>query len=127
VSYATGKTIPTYPVHVGDLTIECIVADHGVDRMIGLQNHMGLSDNEGMYFPYDEEGEPASFHMASVRFPIDIVFAWKNIVVKIVHNIAPGTPGRWGLDRCSGALEVRGGWCKDNDVDVGSFLVLERR
>jgi uncharacterized protein len=91
------------------------------EYQVGLEETRGLSDAEGMYFPYDPP-RTASFHMGKVTFPIDIIFLRGQTIAKIVSNIQPGTPGRWGLPHCSGVLEVRGGWCAAHGVRVGSSV-----
>jgi uncharacterized membrane protein (UPF0127 family) len=88
--------------------------------MNGLQGYPGLSDDQGMWFPYFDES--ASVHMASVTFPIDVIFFRGDRIAKIVANIQPGTPGIWSLDPCDGVLEMRGGWCSSYGVPLGARI-----
>lgn len=102
---------------LGNQRLVCEVASTPAEKSIGLQRHAGLHDDEGMFFPF--QGQHVQFHMGVVRFPIDIVFCSQGRVSHVVHNIQPGAPGRWGA-RCDGVIEVRGGWCDEHGVDVGS-------
>lgn len=100
--------------------IECEIADEPDLQIVGLQKHAGLGPYEGMIFLYDQP-QKATFHMASVRFPIDIVFIGSDSrVTKIVENIEPGTPGRWGMSHTSAVVEVNGGFCRTFGIEVGT-------
>ena len=103
---------------LGGNDVVCEVAASPAEKSIGLQRHAGLNDSEGMYFPFSPTSN-VQFHMGSVRFPIDIVFCESGRVARIVDNAQPGTRDRWG-SRCDGVIEVRGGWCREHGVRVGS-------
>lgn len=126
-----GRTVPATPdgmskaassservvAQLGGERVVCEVASTPTEKSVGLQRHAGLDDGEGMFFPF--RPQHVQFHMGMVRFPIDIVFCSQGRVAHIVPNVQPGTRGRWGA-RCDGVIEVRGGWCAENGVKVGS-------
>jgi uncharacterized membrane protein (UPF0127 family) len=106
-------------LRVGSSVLDCIVNETADDYLTGLQKHRGLTDHQGMFFPYDDK--TVTFHMGTVSFPIDILFFDRNMsVAKIVVNAQPGTTARWTFENCSGVLEVRGGWCVTHGVIVGT-------
>jgi len=105
---------------VGGHKLACIVPDN---YLVGLQGYTGLTDEQGMYFPYGgPPGMTVGAHMGSVVFPIDILFLRNGVVAMIVANVRPGNPGIWTFDGCTGVLEVRGGWCADHGVGIGTRL-----
>lgn len=99
--------------------LSCAVADNEELQVIGLQKHAGLSDDEGMIFPYPEPRRVA-FHMGEVQFPIDIMFVGSDgRITKKIENIEPGTRGNWGMPNTAAVIEAAGGWCRKNDIQVG--------
>lgn len=106
-------------VELGDTRVSCQIADTEELQTVGLQKHAGLNVGEGMVFPYDPPRK-VSFHMAKVSFPIDIVFINSSSKIsKIVEDIEPGTPGSWGMTHTALVVEVPGGFCRENGIEVG--------
>lgn len=101
-------------------TIWCDVPTLPREIAAGLANHASLGDSEGMYFA--NPGDRMFMWMGAVRFPIDVVFFRVGNVSRIVGNLQPGDPTLLTEDHCSGALEVRGGWCRDHGLELGAPL-----
>lgn len=109
-----------HELQVGNVVLNCAVCEKSNEFYNGLQGFRCLSDDQGMFFPYD--GQTATFHMGTVSFPIDIVFTQRGRISKIIRNVQPGTLGQWSSRNCSGVLEVRGVWCADYNVDIGTRM-----
>jgi len=75
----------------------CELADSPLKRMRGLLGRSGLEPGEGMLF------RPAgSIHMMFMRFPIDVLFCDRElVVVGIEHDLKP-----WKTARRKGAKVV---------------------
>ena len=116
--HRTASTAVLATVSLGGKDFVCEVAGTPTEKSVGLQHHSSLGDDEGMYFPFTPP-QRVMFHMGTVGFPIDIVFCKKGRVVRIVANVQPGSRERWDA-RCDSVLELRGGWCAEHGVRVGS-------
>jgi uncharacterized membrane protein (UPF0127 family) len=101
-------------------TLWCDVPTLPRETAVGLAEHAGLSDSEGMYFA--EPSGRALMWMGAVRFPIDIIFFRAGNVCRIAENLQPRDPTLLTEERCSGVLEVRGGWSRDHGLAIGAPL-----
>jgi hypothetical protein len=104
----------------GDLVCErCELADTVPTRMRGLLGRDGIDRGDGLLIKPTN-----SVHMFFMRFPIDVVFLDRELVVrKIVEALAP-----WRLAGCRGAkaaLELPAGEAARRGVTLGERLVLE--
>jgi uncharacterized membrane protein (UPF0127 family) len=95
----------------------CELADTPLKRMRGLLGRSGLGADEGMLF------RPAgSIHMMFMRFPIDVLFCDRDlVVVGIERDLKP-----WKTAKRKGAkvvVELPVGGAEG--VDVGDRLFLE--
>jgi len=107
-------------VLVGDVELDCMVADTPELQSQGLQGHEALGVNEGMVFPFNEGPRHARFHMGSVQFPLDLIFVGDDSrVIKVVNNAEPGTRDQWAMPHTAMVIEVNGGFCRANDIEVG--------
>jgi uncharacterized membrane protein (UPF0127 family) len=96
----------------------CEVADRPLARMRGLLGRDRLADAEGILL------RPASsVHTAFMRFPIDVVFVDRSLVVlRVVPALSP-----WRAAAKRGAkatLELAAGAAAARGVEVGTRLVL---
>lgn len=102
----------------GEVVCErCELADSPLKRMRGLLGRSGLEPGEGMLF------RPAgSIHMMFMRFPIDVLFCDRElVVVGIEHDLKP-----WQTARRKGAkvvVELAVGGAAG--LEVGDRLFLE--
>ena len=103
----------------------CDVAETNQDKVIGLQSYSDLSDNCGLLFKYSEP-KNLSFHMGTVKFPIDIVFIdGDNKIKKIYSSIQPGS---LDIFTCAGAknvLEICGGISESLGIQVGDKIFID--
>lgn len=106
-----------------DLKIRCEIADTLEKKRVGLQKHSQLDDNSGLYFPYEPFTE-VTFHQGSVPFSLDLIFLCDGQVIQLEQNTRVGHDDRWHCPECEGVIEVNGGWCADNNVNVGDRLLL---
>lgn len=104
------------------------VAESDVQKATGLEAFDRLGANESMLFPFAEP-QHVTFHMGSVRFPIDIVFLMDTSIgmqaKKIVHNAEPGNRTRWAQNNVSAVLEFPGGTCKKLGIKLGSIIEVD--
>ena len=107
-----------------DLKVKCHVADTEPKKRQGLQSFKKLSAYEGMYFPYSPFGEHVVFHQGSVPFGLDLIFLRNDEIADIEAETLVGSTDRWACKDCSGVIEVRSGFCFENDVNVGDRLAL---
>lgn len=106
-----------------DIRVACDVADTNVRKRKGLQGYKSLDANRGMYFPYPGYCD-VTFHQGSVSFPLDLIFLRDGFIIDLIENTKVGDKDRWSCIGCDGVLEVSGGFCKENDVNVQDLLVF---
>jgi uncharacterized membrane protein (UPF0127 family) len=114
-----GMTKMSKCLKIGNLLVECKVAETEEQQKEGLQVYAGLEDGEGLLFPYNPP-QTVAFHMGSVSFPIDMVGIHEGKVAELVENIQPGTPGNWIFQKVEAVLEVPGGFCKKYAIEQGT-------
>jgi hypothetical protein len=107
-------------IAIKNTTLTCDVAATPRQQASGLQAYDRLSDNNGLWFPFASK-RTASFHMGEVKFPIDIIFIDDSRINKIISNIQPRQIGSW-KSVCTDVVEVNGGWCKKNGINVGDYI-----
>lgn len=77
-----------------------------------------------MLFPFFPP-RAATFHMGSVAFPIDLVFAdGRGRVARIVHAAQPGTRGVWSHPIVGAVVEVPGGFCARTGLGIGELVTV---
>lgn len=105
-------------------TVGCELAVDFEDQHIGLQKYSSLPSDNGMLFPYDPPRH-VQFHMADVKFPIDVIFVDHNgRIAKIFANRQPGVDEKWASSNTSAVIEVNGGWCRDHGIGVGDVIKI---
>jgi uncharacterized membrane protein (UPF0127 family) len=97
----------------------CVVADGMFTRMRGLLGRRDLPEGEGILL------RPASsVHTAFMRFPIDVVFVDRDLVVL---KVVPELPA-WRAAACRGAkatFELAAGEAARRGLETGTRLSLE--
>lgn len=107
-------------VRLGPLELDCEVAQTAAEQSRGLQGHAPLAPNQGMLFPF-HPARSATFHMGSVQFPIDLVFAdAAGRVARVVHAAQPGTRAVWSEPVVGAVVETAGGVCRAAGIGVGA-------
>jgi uncharacterized protein len=92
-----------------------MVATSPAQRRTGLLNHSRLSSGEGMLIP-----GAAAIHTRGMRFPIDIAFLNRGVVVGVVHNMQPG--GQVQCVTADSALELPSGRLLETNTQVGDTV-----
>jgi uncharacterized membrane protein (UPF0127 family) len=88
-------------------------------RMVGLLGRNGLGLGKGIYI-----APCSSIHTFFMRFPIDLFFLDRDMVVrKIVRNVLPwrmvfGGHGAWAV------VEIESGWFPAGCINVGDKVCL---
>ena len=118
---------PTVVVESGTSThrVRVELAADDASRERGLMFRKELSDDQGMLFLFDEEGEH-SFWMKNTLIPLDLIFVGSDgRITGFVERAQPldlrprsGGPSRW-------VLEVPGGWVARRGIRVGDRVRLE--
>jgi uncharacterized protein len=97
----------------------CVVADTAPARMRGLLGRTGMGEGEGLLIRPTN-----SVHMLFMRFPIDVVFLDRDLVVrKIVEALRPLRMA--GCRGARAALELPVGAAARRGITVGERLTLE--
>jgi uncharacterized membrane protein (UPF0127 family) len=116
-------TIAKVELRNGDLlSFKCDVASDNRTKTIGLQSYSSLPNDSGLLFKY---GSPidVTFHMGTVGFPIDIIFADENgIILKISSSIKPGSLGLYACANVKSVLEIAGGSANELGIAVGDVI-----
>jgi len=103
------------------------VADSGPKRQQGLMFRKSLSDNEGMLFIFDEEGQHA-FWMQNMLISLDII--WINqekIIVDIITNTPPCNDAcniMVPRSKAKYVLEVRSGFVQKHNIKIGQKAIF---
>ena len=104
----------------------CDIAEDIREKTKGLQGRDFLDKDSGMIFPY-KKAQDLLFHMGTVKFPIDIIFInANNSISKIYHNIKPNSLGTYGCPNVKSVLEIKGGYCKQNNIKEGEVVSFVR-
>ena len=104
------------------LSFRCNIAKDSSAKTIGLQSYSSLPNDSGLLFKYEAPTD-VTFHMGTVGFPIDIIFANKNgEILKISKEISPGDLSLYSCSGVSSVLEISGGLSSDLGINVGDVL-----
>tara|TARA_A200000159_G_C7331717_1_gene343268 strand:+ start:712 stop:2922 length:2211 start_codon:yes stop_codon:yes gene_type:complete len=102
----------------------CDTADTPERKADGLQVYSSLRTHCGLLFPY-KRATDVMFHMGSVSYPIDIIFASENgEIKKIAKNIQPGSLEVFSCSNVKNVLEVTGGTCNLLNIQTGDNLFV---
>ena len=106
-------------------TFNCDVASNFSEKTKGLQGRDYLKINHGMVFPYDKKSN-LLFHMGTVKFAIDIIFAEEGKIRRVYSNIQPNSLGTYGCYNSDLVLEIPGGFCEANNILEGDLLKINK-
>lgn len=103
------KKFSMFKVFDDEFYFKTHVADTYSKKVAGLQTINKLERDHCMLFEYNNP-QNLSFHMASVKYPIDIIFLDKNNKIqKIAKNIPPGDCGVYSCNNSLSVVEINGG------------------
>ena len=91
-----------------------------------IQGMMGRNKLKGgMLFTYNDVSK-RNFHMKNCKIPLDIVFISNNEIGNIAHNCPPCNENECQeySGRADNVLELPGGYCKKNNINVGDKMGL---
>jgi uncharacterized protein len=102
------------------------VADTPDEWENGLMNRTSMPWYAGMLFVFKDD-EPRYFWMDNTLIPLDMLFITKDLTIIGIHENA--TPLSRDIIASSGpcryVLEVNGGFCADEDIDIGDRITLD--
>jgi len=110
------------------IRVDVEVADTEALRTLGLSNRKYLGDYNGMLFVFDEKGNNP-FWMKDTLINLDIMFIEeKGFIVDIKEDNEPCTevhcPQIVSKELFKYVLEVNGGFCEINDVEIGQSVTI---
>ena len=104
------------------LSFRCNIAKDNSAKKVGLQSYSSLPNDSGLLFKYEKPTD-VTFHMGTVGFPIDIIFADKNgEILKISKEISPGNLDLYSCAGVSSVLEISGGLSDKLGINIGDVL-----
>jgi len=110
----------------GNHSFVCDLAEDYQDKVTGLQDRDVLESNSGMLFLYRKASD-LYFHMGTVKFPIDIIFADdNNKILKVYGNVKPRSLGTFGCANSKTVLEIPGGYCTKNNISEGDYIYFNK-
>ena len=121
----TGQGLRETRILLGQDTIRAEVASTEETRRVGLMYRLGMAENDGMLFVFDE---PAiyPFWMRNTEFPLSIAFFDSDRRIVDIQDMAPhdvttlhAPPGPVLY-----ALEMNQGWFKTHGVGVGDRVTM---
>lgn len=124
--YAENLTDKNFAIF-NDKRIFLEIADTEEKKQLGLMFRENLAEDQGMIFLFDKP-DYANFWMKNVKIPLDILFIYKNKVVKM-YNMIPGCkqdpcdiyPSEYIVDS---VIELKGGFCQKNNIKTGQTVKL---
>lgn len=104
------------------LNVKCVMNSKDIQK--GMMGRKFSNEFDGMLFLMNDKEH--SFWMKDCIIPLDIIFIENNRVSKIHHNCKPCR--QEPCKRYKGVgdmiLEVRGGFCKEYDIEIGDLIVF---
>ncbi len=102
------------------------IADSPDEWRYGLMNRASLPQDAGMLFVFEDD-EPRYFWMDNTLIPLDMIFIASDLTIINIHENA--TPLSRDIIASSGpcryVLEVNGGLCAANGIDVGDHVDMD--
>lgn len=116
-------------VFINNKKITLEVADTPETRETGLMFRDNMDENHGMIFLFDKP-EVTNFWMKNVKIPLDILFIYKNKIVKLYTMLSGCTnepceiyPSEHIVDS---VIEVNSGFCYKNKIKAGQKIELDK-
>lgn len=112
-------------IKIKDQIIEVEIADTPQQHYLGLSYRLELPENFGMLFIFSDK-QPRTFVMRNMNFNLDIVFIEENEIVYICHDLSSNTKEEKFYCQSDSpvdkVLEIQGGFCEKNKVEVGDKI-----
>jgi uncharacterized membrane protein (UPF0127 family) len=106
------------------MTVE--IADSPAEREYGLMNRASMPQDAGMLFVFDDNTR-RYFWMENTLIPLDMIFISGDLTIVDIH--ANATPLSKDIIASSGpcryVLEVNGGVCAADGIDIGDHVTLD--
>ena len=108
------------------LRMDVEIADTPAEQNTGLMNRSSLAEDAGMLFVWDRDVR-YDFWMENTLIPLDMIFIASNLTIIDIHenavplstdHISSSLPYRY-------VLEVNGGLCAADDIDIGDRVALD--
>ncbi len=108
------------------LHMDVEVADTPDEWEHGLMNRTSMPEDAGMLFIFGND-EPRYFWMDNTLIPLDMLFITKDLTIIDIHeNATPMSRDIIGSSGpCRYVLEVNGGFCAAEDIDIGDRIALD--
>jgi uncharacterized protein len=108
------------------LRMDVEVADTQGEWEHGLMNRTSLPEDAGMLFIFRND-EPRYFWMDNTLIPLDMLFIANNLTIIDIHeNATPMSRDVIGSSGpCRYVLEVNGGLCAADDIDIGDRVTFD--
>lgn len=113
---------------LGDKAIRLEVANNPSSRAIGLMHRTEMSEDQGMLFVFPKT-ELLSFWMKNTLIPLSLGYFDGELRLLETHDMKPNqTSEVYNSQKpAKYALEVNVGWFKKNKIELGSYLILDRK
>lgn len=125
----------TYPMKIGDVTVQASVADTLSKRIKGLSDTPYLPENVVKLFAFGVPGSH-SIWMKDMNYPLDIIWADEaGVIVHIVENVSPSTYDAAAPQNSETfkspvdawfVVETNAGFVTKHGIMVGDELVIPR-
>jgi uncharacterized membrane protein (UPF0127 family) len=124
VSIATPQKKPK--VTIGRVEFRVEIADEPSEWRRGLSDYETLKSGEGMLFIFPAP-TPRTFWMKNMRFPIDIIWINRGVVVGYLEKLQPDSgevfyPSPGSVDQ---VLEIGAGEREHLGIDIGAPVMVE--
>ena len=106
--------------------IKVEIADNPEKWKEGLMFRKSLEHNNGMLFKFDKPQE-LKFWGVNTYIPLDIAFISQDNVIKKISKIVPmSTKSVSSEERCLYAIETNVNFFKENNIDIGDNINIEK-
>ena len=122
--------VKTPTATINNQTFKLFVAKSAKEKEIGLSGKDSLSQDYGMYFPF-EKPDYYSFWMKNMKFSIDMIFLSSNKIVTIYENLEPplkdlkNPPLYKPSEPADAILEINAGLSKKYNIKIGDGVKIE--
>lgn len=116
-------------IEIGQKILKVDIADNDCKRILGLSYRKSISDNEGMFFIF-ENIDRHGFWMKDMSFPIEIIWLDKDFVVTDIEaNVLPDTFPKIFYPKDENALyvlEINALMSKKLDLNIGEKIKMQK-